>query len=454
VPLAAADPSPDSVTVPASPRSTPSSVPIRPLQAGWRPNPRRVLWPFVLSLLVVGGTFTPPGELRDAATHGPVTGMRLVYSDAYIIGSPIFDIFDELSLLTVPQHYAVVISVLLAFLAWRGWRIARGQMGFRVLREAANLLLCLGLLVGTYAAALLVPRPMAKLQVNDPEQVVVDVHAHTLYSHDGRPGFTAEKVREWHAKAGFHAVYITDHKTYQGALDGMDKNPSRAGDGTVILRGLELRSGGEHVNVLSMSPADSVWIVDGDHLKGGMRLSHNGKAPVIVQTVPFKFERVAGPSHDTLSPTNAIEANDAAPRGLTQNLRDRERIVRLADSLGLALVAGSDNHGWGRTAAAWTLVPVPGWRALRPDQLADRIEDVLRREGRHASRVVERRTPELTIGPQLLITVPLMIYELNATLSPSQRLSWVCWIWGIFHFAPLTAAWWRGRRITREQAAA
>ncbi len=426
-------------------------MPVRPLQAGWRPNPKRVLWSFLFSLVVIAGVWTPPGALRDAATWDLVTDARLVYSDAYIIGSPLFDVWDELALLTVPQHIAVLVTVLGIFVGWRIWLHTSGKLAFRVLRELGNAVLFLVLLVGFYAYAAVGPRPMARLQVADPEVVVVDVHAHTQYSHDGRPGFTAERVREWHASSGFHVAYITDHKTYRGAEEGMRANPARAGAGTVILRGLELRSGGEHVNVLSMSPADSVWIVDGDHLKGGMRLTHDGKPPVIVQTVPFKLPRFAGPTADSLTRTNALEINDAAPRGLTQNLRDRDALLHLADSLDLALVAGSDNHGWARTAVAWTLVKVPGWRAMAPDTLAERIEDALR-TGRRGSRVIERRTPETLAGPKLVGIVPLMVYELNATLSPSQRLSWVCWIWAIAHFGPLASAWWRGRRLTRDAA--
>jgi hypothetical protein len=314
-------------------------------------------------------------------------------------------------------------------------------------------MLCLLLLGGTYAASLTLPRPMAKLQVNDPEQVVVDFHAHTQYSPDGRAGFGADRVREWHASAGYHAVYVTDFQSDRGGEEGLAHNPSRAGNATVILHGRQLRRGGTLVNVLSMSAADSAGRGPHDELRAGLRLSHNGKPPVIVQTLPAPLASVTASMRDTVERPTAIEANSASPRGLEQNLRDLAPITQLADSLNLALVAGSANRGWGRTAVAWTLVPIPGWRALRPDQLAERIEDALRRGGRQASRVVERRTPELISGLQLVMTVPLMAYELNATLSPSQRLSWICWIWGIAHLFPLAAAWWRGRRITREHLA-
>src|SRR5437764_10613241 len=53
----------------------------------------------------------------------------------------------------------------------------------------------------------------------------------------------------------------------------------------------------------------------------------------------------------------------------------RQRIVHIADSLNLALVTGSDNHGWGRAAPGWTLMRIPGWRGMSTDSLSRRIED-------------------------------------------------------------------------------
>src|SRR6201999_1691810 len=93
---------------------------------------------------------------------------------------------------------------------------------------------------------------------------------------------------------------------------------------------------------------------------------------------------------DTSAGISAIEIIDGSPRGLSQSRRDRDRIVQLADSLNLALVTGSDNHGWGFAAAGWTLLRIPGWRGMRTDSLSNRIEQVVHFGRRRASRVVER----------------------------------------------------------------
>jgi hypothetical protein len=46
-------------------------------------------------------------------------------------------------------------------------------------------------------------------------------------------------------------VYITDHATFEGAERGIASNPPFAGQGTMILQGVEAFFNGEHVNLLS-----------------------------------------------------------------------------------------------------------------------------------------------------------------------------------------------------------
>ncbi|MBC7843248.1 MAG: hypothetical protein H7099_13085 [Gemmatimonadaceae bacterium] len=266
---------------------------------------------------------------------------------------------------------------------------------------------------------------MARLVVDDPDLVAVDVHAHTASSHDARPDWTQARVREWHRASGFNVAYITDHKRFGGAIDAMASNPPRAGDGVVLLSGLEMRSAGQHVNVLSMTPAESTYVVDSDHLTAGIRLS-DGRAPLIVQTIPFDFKRFSGPGQDSLPVTRAIELNDGAPRGLTTGLNRHAQILAMADSFNLALVAGSDNHGWGNTASGWTLVRVPGWRALSPGALAVKLEETML-GGRHATQVVERRTPLLSGILPLTMTLPMMFVSAARALTVPERVSWVAW---------------------------
>jgi hypothetical protein len=390
------------------------------------------------SVLLLVAALRPLPVLRDAATRASVTDASLTYPAAYSIIAPLLELLDAIALTTVPQLIAVAVTVLVVG-TLAGVLVMRRALGALV--GAVTALVSLAALVVWGALA---PRPMAKLTLDDPALVAVDVHAHTHASHDGRWRWTADDVRDWHRRSGFHAAYITDHKSYAGAVAGMARNAPRAGDDVVLLSGLELRSWGQHVNVLSMSAGDSVHVTNGDHLRGGMRLAVDGRAPVVVQTIPFNLAKFAGPStRDSLTPTTALEIHDGAPKGQTMALHRRAELLRLADSLNLALVAGSDHHGWASTATGWTLVSIPGWRALSPAGLAVAFEGALAR-GRSGSCVVERRTPTL-MGAAVVATVPVMLWTTWRATSPLNRASWMGWAW-----APLAvraARRWRARRL-------
>lgn len=400
----------------------------------------------VTTVLILASAGVSVSPIRDAVTLDPVAEAELILSPAYLVGSPFFDTLDTLSLLTVAQHVALLVAVIVVYAAWRVWhrrlKQPRADVGGEsrlrrpVLREVAFAAALLLALVVVYAVNAIVPRPMAALAIRDLDVVVVDVHSHTKYSHDGRPGWDAEDVREWHASSGYNAAYITDHRNYRGAEEGVAANPSIAGQGMVLLSGLEVVYGGERVNLLSAGrvyrglTTDNLWDIDTTAL--GLASMVTRREPVLVQTVPARLDRMT-PARGPMSPgVRSIEIVDGAPRGLSQTRGQRRRIVELADSLNLALVAGSNNHGWGRTAPGWTLFRIPSWRSMTPDQLATTIELAIREAGRQATRVVERRVADSGGNPLLLaLTAPAVAWRMATTLSTDQRVMWLVWVWGV-----------------------
>ncbi len=122
---------------------------------------------------------------------------------------------------------------------------------------------------------------------------------------------------------------------------------------------------------------------------------------------------------------------DAAPRGLAQADRDRTTILEIADSLDLALVASSNNHGWGRTAAAWSLMRLPGWRRSPSDALASTISEAIRSQRKAAVRAVaRRRVPEPATTAGFVLTGPRFIVHMLTILTWPERMAWGAWILG------------------------
>ena len=445
----------------AGDRNKPLPPPRRPTPVSVAaPSPVVLLaWAGSLTLLLIAGALWPVSPLRDAAT-GAATDARLYLSPAFVVLAPLNNTLDALSLLSVREHATVWVALVAGYVVWRcAARLHRpAPRSMEEPRVAAIALVCL---IAVYATGALVSRPMAavSLPAADSDLVTIDFHSHTNASHDGRTWFTPERNRQWHHAAGFDVAYLSDHFTFAGADAGIRANPPRAGDGTVLLSAIECLEGGEHVNVLGVTSADYA-LFKGRYLAAAAvdaAIAAGRTRPVVIQTIPGPLGRVPRPGMPGVVPVAAIEIADAAPRGLSDGDRNHGRILALADTLGLAIVAGTDNHGWGRTAAAWNIMRVPGWRALTAAALEDRIESAIRSDGRHAVRVIERTRPIwptdpgarglsgwLSIGSGAPRFVGEFVWQFTATRSWSERVSWLAWLWAGVGFA-----FWRRTRSAR-----
>jgi predicted metal-dependent phosphoesterase TrpH len=410
-----------------SPYAANAAARLRPLRPWWA-----VL---ALAALIVGSAPFAIPPIRDAVTLDQVAEAAFRRPAGYVLLAPLSNVLDLLTLLSVRQHIAVLLTLLVGYAVW-WWR--RGRIvpptvttpARRAARIAARLgLALLGLFV-VYLSGVLLPRPMAALEVG-PDIVAIDFHAHTRYSHDGRPHWTAEDVRAWHRDAGFGAVYVTDHRTFDGAREGWANNPILAGQGVSLLPAIEAVWKGEHVNVLD---ADKMYrgILTptlGDIDEEALRLASAvvGGEPVLIETLPGDLSKMLAATGPGAPGVRAIELIDGAPRGLGQVRRERARIIKLADSLNLALVAGSDHHGWGRTATGWTLMYLPGWRGVAPERLASAIEQSIRRGGNGTTKVIERYVADTETGIALPFTAPLVMWGMLRTLSTEERVAWLAW---------------------------
>ena len=404
----------------------------------------------LLALVALGALFaTPP--LHDAATATNVPSTHLHHPFGYLLLAPLFGIWDILSLLTVSQHYAVLATVILLYVARRvcAVRTVRRELaadpdtaegaahrGFSVtlaVLELGGAVFFLVALLAFYAAAVFLPRPMVALRLDDPDLIAVDFHSHTNRSHDGWSRFTAERSRAWHEGGGFDAAYITDHYTWAGVDDAAPANPARAGERTVMLSGMEVRLRNRHVNLLGhrdryLFALDSTrHHLDPDSIAAARE---RGATPVtMLYTIPGPLDQVVPLTPGSPAGVVGIELSDGAPRGLEQVKAERAEILALADSMDLAVVAGSNIHGWGRTVPAWSVMRVPRWREMTASELGGAIEGVLHRDRRRAVTVVERRMPYHDGSrAALALTVPWLLWEHFRMLTVAERGSWIAWI--------------------------
>ena len=370
-------------------------------------------------ILWMAGAFAA-APVVDAVTGEAVSDASFRLSPGYLALAPVMGVLDHLSLLTDRQHVAVLLGIAVAYLAVRvTGRALRRSPGKSLVREAGLGGAVVLAVLAVYAFGVLGMRPMVALESHDPDVVIVDFHSHTDSSHDGRPGFDADARREWHRSAGFDLAYLSDHDNLDTVAAVQRPNPDLAGEGLSFLPGVEVRYRNQHVVVLGGAdpnrgiPAGEKW-------------------PTLIQTIPNDLSRVPLPTRGKLGGVHAIELVDADPRGLRQSVEERDLILQIADSLDLTLVSGTNHHGWGRTAAAWNLIRVPGWQHLRPQELGAEIEALVRGGRTDRIQIAERRRLRLYAPrePTLVeaLTAPRLAVHILQSLTFAERLAWLPWI--------------------------
>ncbi len=406
-----------------------------------RPVRRRLRLLALIGAAYLGlGIWAPAGSLH--VTGGTANDLRLDFPIEYLLLAPVTRILDELSLLDDRQHLAVLwtlaaLAVLVA--ARRGSRAVDWRARARAGGRAALMTLVAGMAV--YLGGALVPRPMAALVSTDADVLLVDFHSHTERSHDGRWRFSAESNREWHGAAGFHAAYVTDHQTMEAwqllaASGQLSPPPSPVREAaivggaprvgaTTLLPGIETVVPGAHLNLLGVEAAHLPMFHHRRDLDTAVFAAWPMETrPFTLLTLPFNIERA--PQRPPR--IDAIELTTGAPKGRRFAREHRARIVALADSMGVPLVASSNLHGWGSTAVAWTAVHLPGWQQLSPLALDAAIRSSLGdRPG--AVRVAERASlAPATSWVAHLATVPRLAWHTAGAATVPERAVVLVWV--------------------------
>ncbi|MDH3271587.1 MAG: hypothetical protein OEN56_09660 [Gemmatimonadota bacterium] len=397
----------------------------------------------LLSTLVVGTALFSVPPIQDAVTGLPVEFAEQTRPWSYLIGSPLFGVWDSLSLLTLSQHYAMLSTFVGLYIAWRMRAAVAGRpaneathvvsFAGTAAREMGRAVLAIIALLAFYAAGMALPRPMTGIRLAEQDRLSIDFHSHTHYSHDGWSLFSAARNRAWHEAGGFDVAYVTDHYTWAGFDDADLENPARVGERTVLLSGAEIRIHqrptnilGDRVRYLRALDTDSVYM-SADSLEA--RYRRDGVPPTLLYTMPGRLQYVVPFTEEAPSGVIGIEINDGSPRGLEQVRSERSDIIALADSMDLALLGAANLHGWGRTVASWSIMTIPGWQSMTPIEMGDAIEEVLHRERRNAVQVLERRMPYHGGSPVLaVLTLPWLTLEHFRMLGLSERLVWLVWI--------------------------
>lgn len=352
---------------------------------------------FLLLALVIAGALAPLAPLVDVATGSPPGDVALVLPAGYLALAPLSNLLDALTFLSVERAPWALGAWLLGLAAWGLLRAGSP------LRRLARVVAGPVSLVALAAAAAALPRPVPRLAPDDSGLTVIDYHAHTAASHDGRRGWTPERLGRWHARQGFEASYVTDHNVPY-TTTGSEPLP--------LLPGAEWSVHRQHVLALGPGQAlvrDSFTRTTPRMLRVFAHLGRQGT--VTIASIPeYWRNHWDGLDAFVTAGVGGFEIVSCGPKALGFPAAGRRRVVALAAAHDLLVTGGSDNHGWGAVTCVWNL-SAPGAGGYGANRVIARALAVAQGDGSPAWAAA--------------VTHPWLMFR---TLGWNERAIWATWI--------------------------
>lgn len=381
-----------------------------------------------LTALALAARFFPLPPLTDAATGLPFPGARLEPTWGHLLLAPLSAAADAVVCASARQHAAGLFFSICAFWAFLRWADPeRGTPGWKApAHVAGSFALATAAALAFWAWAVLGPRPVDRLVLDDPAALAADFHSHTSFSWDGRRSFTPERNAAWHAARGYGAAFVTDHNTTAS------RERARRAEGAALLAGSELSLHGAHVLVLGGLPPQPEPYQDGlPGLERALRRGIPDAGGLSVMSLPEYWKHHEG-NWETLADWGAagFELVSAAPKALDFPPEMRREVVELCRRRNLFLTGGTDNHGWASGACAWTILRLDDWRSLPKERLEEEILKTLRNG--FASTTVLTRTARAAVsqGEWLIwLDFPRALFTTARTWTGSQLAVFLAWVW-------------------------
>ncbi len=391
--------------------------------------------PIVLTIGIIAARLASTPPLSDPI-HGTIPeGIYLATPWLYALFAPLFTLWDGVSMLGMNRLLGFLVGCLLLYVAWR---VLRGVFrGTSWKRELTVLVVSFLLFVAFVVTGALWHRPMLALAGVPADDVVVDYHSHTNLSHDVRKTamahFDVAASRQWHARAGFDAMFVTDHNEVHPSLPA-DANGSSTCPGT------EVSGWDAHIILLGRTPKvdRGAYARSLEGLLAMLRVSDSAYGVLSIASLP-EYERSHAHRLDELvaSRLGGFEIVNAAPKANEVPAARRDSVIALASRTNRLLVGVSDSHGWGATSMVWNLVRLPGWRAS-PATLCDRILQQLR-TGTDANRIVERHRLRADAWWPRSLTPIGVLWETWRGMNGWLTASWLLWTWASYAIMAMVA---------------
>jgi hypothetical protein len=385
------------------------------------------------------------------ALTDPVLGtlpqsIHLSIPPIYLLLAPVFTVWDGISMLSMSRLRGFLQGLVGLYVLWRLGRWWLNRSFSRLLVNRTTWFTEVrALLLGTVAFVLFVAvgalwhRPMLSLSGVPSGMKVVDFHSHTNISHDVRgtlmKGFDAEANRRWHGRAGFDAVFLTDHNLVSHESRVASHERAGAADVPVACPGTEVSAWRAHIVLLGDTlqiPRDP-YARNLDGLLALLQVSDSAYHALSVASLP-EYRRNHWDRLDQLiaAGLDGFEIVNAAPAANELGRTQRDSVIALARAHNRFVVGVSDSHGWGATSMVWNLVPVPTGATDLCSSVMGRL-----RVGFPAVRIIERHRLRADDSWPMWLTPVGVLWETWRGMSWPLTISWIGWT--------LLWMWWRAR---------
>ena len=353
--------------------------------------------------------------------------LRLTAPSSYVVLAPLYTLWDGVAMLSMSRLRGFLLGLAILFGLWRAGRVLlRRPFSLRAeLRALVVSLVILGIFI---AGGLLSHRPMVKLAGLPRNLAAVDFHSHSNKSHDVRgtamARFDTRRNLQWHERAGFDAVFLSDHNTTAGLI------PTNVP--VALCRGREVSAWRAHI-VLLGGQVDSVrgpYRRDWTGLLQLLADADTRYGSVTIASLP-EYERYHAQRLDSLvqAGLDGFEIVNASPKANELTRVRRDSVIALARQHDRLVVGATDHHGWGATSMVWNLVRVPGRENL--ERLCASVMEALQR-GFGGVSVVERHRLRPDDWWPMWLTPLAVIWETWRGMGWEMTAAWLAWIWAFW----------------------
>jgi hypothetical protein len=406
-----------------------------------RPETVRSAIPWVITLALLASRLAAVPALSDPVAGSVPASIHLSVPTLYLLLAPLFTLWDGISMLSMRRLQGFLIGLALLYLLWRILRhvlIRAVRHGWRIWgRELAVLVVSLVALLLFLIAGALWHRPMLALAGVPTNQSVVDFHSHTTFSHDvgstWMRSYDLEANRRWHARAGFDAVFVTDHNGISRESRAATRAPQQVSGLPALCPGIEISGWRAHIVLLgdTLPIERAPYNASLEGLLALLQTSESAFGSLTLASLP-EYWKNHWVRLDTLiaAGLDGFEIVNASPKANDFSVADRDRVIALARRHNLFVAGVSDSHGWGATSMVWNLV-----QTRESDRCASILQEL--RRGFPSVQVIERHRLRPDDRWPNWLTPLGMLWETWRSMGWPLTLAWLAWIWLLWYVPTL-----------------